>query len=203
MKQSTAVITSDSWFCHGSLGHPGKLPSCWKQLGKLPEVQSIAQVGAMMAVRLQNVWQGIGKPWICQLWFEGFQELSCWFALAVIVARLLSDAESGKVGLQQWIRWGGRKPVLFPTGICLSWEDVTPLPWHINTSVFPMGKLFHQEIHKQLLEKQWVLDTKLLRCFGKCHITSLGSTAIGLDSVCSFALQLICPHSCTLYTHKL
>lgn len=60
------------------MGHPGKLLSCWKLLGKLPEVQRVAQVGAMMAVRL------------------------C-FAMAVIVAKLLPDAESGKMGLQQCI----------------------------------------------------------------------------------------------------
>lgn len=55
MKQSTAVITSDSWLCHGSLGCPGMLPACWKLLGKLPEVRTVAQVEAAMAVRLQIV----------------------------------------------------------------------------------------------------------------------------------------------------
>jgi len=63
MKQSTAVIASDSWLCRGSLGHPGKLPSSWKQHGKLPEVQKGApQIEVMTAVRVQNMCQEIGKP---------------------------------------------------------------------------------------------------------------------------------------------
>lgn len=175
MKQSAAVMTPDFWLCYGCLGHSGKLPSCWKQLGKLPEVQRVAQVGALMAVRLQNLWQEFGKPWVWQLWFEGFKALSCWFVLLVIMARWLSDAECGKVGLQQHIRQGGRKPLVFPTGICLSWEDVTPFLWDINTSVF-CRKLFQQDIHKQLLEKQWGLDTKLLWWFWKFHLRLKMST---------------------------
>lgn len=75
---------------------PNLLEAAWEAPWSVPRV---AQVGAMVALRLQNEWQGIRKPWICQLWFEGFQGRS-WFALAVIVARLLSSAGSGKVDLQ-------------------------------------------------------------------------------------------------------
>lgn len=67
MKQSAAVMTPDFWLCYSCLGHSGKLPSCWKQLGKLPEVQRVAQVGALMAVRLQNLWQGSPEYGSCDL----------------------------------------------------------------------------------------------------------------------------------------